>query len=132
MLKPRGEISAGERSLVRLAAIGLTIGVLAGFLGVGGGFLIVPALVVIARLGARQAIAASLGVITLNSIAGIAGHLATVELPGVAVGSFVLAAVAGIWLGTTLTRHLSEMLLRRAFGWTVIAIAIAIAGSMID
>jgi uncharacterized membrane protein YfcA len=127
MLKRQEKPARGTRSLIRLAALGLAIGLLAGFLGVGGGFLIVPALVVFAGIDARRAIAVSLGVISLNAIAGIAGHMASIHLPTVVFMVFLPLAVAGIWIGTTLARRLSETVLRKVFACAILVLALTIA-----
>jgi hypothetical protein len=129
MLRRRDRPPTRRGSMVLLGGLGLTIGVLAGFLGVGGGFLIVPALVVIAGIQTRRAIAASLGVISLNAMAGVAGHLGAVEVPMIALVAFVPLASAGIWIGTSLTGRLAEATIRVGFACVVIAIGLAIAGT---
>lgn len=107
----------GEAALspVITVAVGLGIGMLTGVVGIGGGFLIVPALVVFARLSMKHAIGTSLVVIALNSAAGAAGYLTRVSIPWTQTALFTLVAVAGALVGVRLVRFVSQAALRRAF-----------------
>ena len=101
---------------------GAGVGALTGLLGVGGGFLIVPALVMIVGLPMRQAIGTSLMVIAMNSLAGLLGHFGEV----VDVRSIALFAAAGIFgtlAGTRLAAHIAPEKLRGAFAVFVLALA---------
>jgi uncharacterized membrane protein YfcA len=88
---------------------GLGVGVLTGFLGVGGGFLIVPALVFFGGLPVKRAIGTSLFVISLNCVAGILGHLSgnifDLGLTGVVMGLAVGGAIAGTMLSHRIAAH---------------------------
>ena len=99
-----------------LAAIALAVGVLTGIVGIGGGFLVVPALVVLARVPMREAVGTSLLVIAMNSAAGFAGYLGTVTLDWRFLAGFTTAAVAGALLGTSLASRVPGETLKRAFG----------------
>ncbi len=115
----------GPPNWILVLAAGAGVGLLTGLLGVGGGFLIVPALVLLLGLPTKQAIGTSLGVITLNCISGLAGHLGTpVDWPVIAV--FATAGLGGSWLGTRLGRRLSAARLRQLFAAFVIAIGLAL------
>ncbi|HRW07770.1 MAG TPA: sulfite exporter TauE/SafE family protein [Caldilineaceae bacterium] len=103
---------------------GLAVGVLTGFLGVGGGFLIVPALVMLVGLPMRQAVGTSLVVIAMNSLAGILGHLSQTQLDYMTISLFVLAGMAGTFAGTWLARRIQAEHLRRLFAAFVILLAI--------
>lgn len=110
--------------LVKLVVVGLAVGLLTGFLGVGGGFLIVPALVLFARLEMREAVGSSLLVISINAAAGLAGHLAHGGFPlRLAALVTALAAVGTLW-GTRLSHRVSPVALRRAFSLFVVAVAV--------
>ena len=98
-----------------IVAEGLAVGVLTGLVGVGGGFLIVPALVLLAGLPMKEAVGTSLLVIALKSGAGFVGYLGQVEVPWGFLAAFSGVAVVGIGLGTTLVRFVSQSALRRGF-----------------
>jgi len=89
--------------------------VLTGIVGIGGGFLIVPALVLLARVPMKRAVGTSLLVIALNSAAGFAGYIGQVAVPWNFLAGFTAVAVAGILLGSHLVRFVSADALRRAF-----------------
>lgn len=98
-----------------MAAAALGVGALTGVVGVGGGFLIVPALVLLVGLPMKQAVGTSLLVIALNSFVGFAGYLGHVQVPWMYLGLFTAIAVAGILLGTWATHFVSQAALKRAF-----------------
>lgn len=103
---------------------GAAVGLLTGVLGVGGGFLIVPALVLLVGLPMSQAVGTSLIVIAANSFAGLAGHLAT---PGFNLSLtlvFTIAGLAGTFAGSRLSHRLPANRLRQAFAIFVIILAI--------
>lgn len=111
-----------QRHLPSLLLIGLLVGLLTGVLGAGGGFLIVPSLVLLAGVDMKRAIGTSLLLITVNSYIGFLGdqhvHLADyapILLP------FLALAVLGIVIGTRLSKRMSSATLRPAFGWFVLA-----------
>lgn len=98
-----------------IALEGIAVGVLTGLVGVGGGFLIVPALVLLGRLPMRQAVGTSLVVIALKSAAGFYGYLGQVEVPWGFMGLFTAVTVTGILVGTSLVRFVPQEALRRVF-----------------
>lgn len=109
------------------ALAGAAVGVLTGFLGVGGGFLIVPALMNVAGLTIRQAVSTSLLVIALSSAAGFAAHLvhgATVSIAQAL--PLVLAAAAGMAVGMLGARRVTSRQLRRGFAGFVTAVGSAL------
>ena len=99
--------------LVAVSALG--VGVLTGLVGVGGGFLIVPVLVLRVGLPMRQAVGTSLLVIALNSCVGFVGYLGQVDIPWAALLVFTALAVVGIVGGTWLSRFVSPAGLKRGF-----------------
>jgi uncharacterized protein len=125
MLKPTplGNEEGGRGWLVTVLA-GAGVGLLTGFLGVGGGFLIVPALVMLVGLSMRQAVGTSLVVIAMNSLAGFLGHLHGPPIDIQLVAIFVAAGLAGALVGTRLTRLVHPEHLRKAFAVFVIGLAI--------
>ena len=103
------------RRLVTVAIVGVGVGVLTGFVGIGGGFLIVPALVILARTPMKQAVGTSLLVIAMNSASGFLGYLGQVSIPWGFMALFTAVAIGGILAGTYLVRFVSQSALRRAF-----------------
>jgi uncharacterized membrane protein YfcA len=133
MLRPAGRSSTrpGERRAARIAADGLVVGVVTGIVGVGGGFLIVPALVLLGGLPVHRAIATSLVVIALKSFSGFLKYMDVLSDQGLALDWRVLLAVTGFgvggsYAGTRLARRLPQAALRRTFGVVLILMAIAI------
>jgi uncharacterized membrane protein YfcA len=112
-------------SLRRLLVTGFGVGILSGFLGVGGGFLIVPALVWFTRLDTRRAVGTSLGVIACNSAAGLIGQRRFVHWSWPLTGQFVLLSLIGMAIGVALASRTPTRMLRRVFAAAVIAIAAA-------
>lgn len=106
-----------------IIASGLGVGVLTGFLGVGGGFLIVPALVMLVGLPMRQAVGTSLVVIAMNSLAGLLGHLNNSHIDLMVVTFFAAAGIAGSLVGTRLTRVIKPEMLRTSFAVFVMLLA---------
>ncbi len=113
-----------SRALWKIAAIGLGVGILTGFLGIGGGFLIVPALLFFGGLDIKSAVATSLLVIALNCAAGIAGHWQS-SLFDLRLAALVTAcALAGVWVGTWLAARMDSARLQKAFACFVLAVAL--------
>lgn len=124
----RAPAGAGEHHprLARLAAQGLGVGLFTGLVGAGGGFLIVPALVLWAGLPMPAAVGTSLFVIVLNSVAGFAGYAGHVDVDAALVGAIAAAAIGGSFLGARLARRVDPNSLRRAFAGFVLAMAAVI------
>ncbi|MGZ8217743.1 sulfite exporter TauE/SafE family protein [Methylomagnum sp.] len=131
MLKGRKE-EAGQRSgpicprKLNMPAVlfdGLLVGALNGLVGVGGGFVIVPALNLLGGLPMHAAVGTSLLVIAMNSMAALAGYSSHVSIDLHLVGIVTGAAVAGSLVGGLFSKRLSGNVLRRGFGVFVIAIA---------
>lgn len=108
-----------------LLAVGLLVGVGAGFFGVGGGFLIVPALVWITEMGIHRAVATSLFVIAAIGLSGVASTLAAGRVfdPGIAVG-FIAGGLIGMTLGRLAAGHLAGHQLQRVFAVAMLVIAV--------
>ena len=119
---PRHEASRAHPVAVPTAGFG--VGLLTGFLGVGGGFLIVPALTLFARLPIDVAIGTSLLVIAANSAAGVLGHLRQGEMPLGFTAAFTTSAALGALAGVRLASSLDPTRLRRAFAVFVILVGL--------
>lgn len=103
------------RGVAWLVPIGLGVGIITGLAGVGGGFLIVPALVLFAGMHIKQAIGTSLLVIVLNTAAGFVGYAGQVEIAWGTVVIFTAVALCGILLGARVVRAATPSQLKRAF-----------------
>lgn len=112
----------------RLAAEGLVVGTLTGLVGAGGGFLIVPALVLRGGLQMRAAIATSLFVILLNASAGLVGHLGGVHFDPRLTLLIVSSAIAGSVAGNLLVDRAKAPLLRKGFVWLIASMAVFVLG----
>ncbi|MCU0647188.1 MAG: sulfite exporter TauE/SafE family protein [Gemmatimonadaceae bacterium] len=119
---PRHESTPLGRALLPLVALG--VGALTGLVGVGGGFLVVPALVVLAGIPMTQAIGTSLVVIAMNTATSFAATVGRVPIDWRLVASFTALACVGIVLGTRLVRHVAQTTLRRAFAVLLLVIAV--------
>jgi uncharacterized protein len=104
------------KPLWTLAVTGFGVGLLTGLVGVGGGFLIVPALVLFAGLPMKRAVGTSLALIALNSFIGFFGYMQTVSLDWPLIAAFVMVATAGSLIGARLVQVISAAVLRRSFG----------------
>ncbi|MBZ0281584.1 MAG: sulfite exporter TauE/SafE family protein [Anaerolineae bacterium] len=103
---------------------GAVIGLLTGILGVGGGFLIVPALVMLVGMPMHHAVGTSLVVIAMNSLAGFLGHLHGITLDVSLIVVFIAAGVLGTFAGARLSKRLDAGLLRKVFALFVIGLAL--------
>lgn len=101
---------------------GLVIGILTGFLGVGGGFLLVPALLRFAKMPMPLAIGTSLVIIAVNSLAGFAAHLADVRSGMTLAAAFTLAALLGLFGGMALGKRMKPQGLKTLFGGLSLAV----------
>lgn len=119
----RPKAGAGPRPLV-LALQGAVVGAITGLVGAGGGFLFVPAFVLLGSMPMQRAVGTSLVVISLNALAALAGQLGHVTLQVELAGALTAAAVIGAWCGALLARRAPEAVLRRAFGVLVLGVAL--------
>lgn len=127
MLRPRGAENARSVRAVKpeqLPAQGLLIGALTGLVGAGGGFLVVPALVLLSGIPMREAIGTSLLVIMLNSLAGLAGHSAHIQIDYALASVVTVFAIAGTFLGHSLSGRIPLERLTNGFAWFILAIAV--------
>lgn len=110
-----------------ILAEGLIVGALTGFVGAGGGFLIIPALVILANLEIKRAIGTSLMIIALKSLLGFfLGDAMTTAIDWRFLGRFTALAVVGIFAGVALGRFIDGARLKKGFGYFIIAMAVFI------
>lgn len=115
-----------QRHFAWLLAAGVGVGLITGFVGVGGGFLFVPALVILGGLSMHRAVGTSLAVIALNSASGFIGHYAqlaagNIRVPWAEIAVFAAIGTAGGLAGHLVGSRLAPGSLRRAFGVLLIA-----------
>lgn len=105
---------------------GIVIGAVVGLVGAGGGFLIIPALVVLAKLPMKRAIGTSLAIIAINSTIGFLSDFGSHQFDWALILKFSGLAIAGIILGSYLSKYISSVKLKPAFGWFVLVMGIYI------
>ena len=113
---------AKPRALPVLLLLGLPLGVLTGLIGVGGGFLIVPGLVIVARLPMREAAGTSLVVMAMAATSGLAGYLGQTPLALSFIVPFAVVAAAGTIAGGMIAHRLPQHRLQQAFAATLVVL----------
>jgi hypothetical protein len=120
--RPAVDEALNEPHRVQAVAAGLGVGFLTGFLGVGGGFLIVPALVLFGGLAMRKAVGTSLFVIFLNCVAGLIGHASQNDFDWSITGVVMALAVGGAIAGTIISHRLEAHRLQKMFAFLVLGV----------
>jgi uncharacterized membrane protein YfcA len=120
------EVPGAPAGMLLIVLAGAGVGLLTGVLGIGGGFLIVPALVVLVGQPMSQAVGTSLLVIAANCVSGFAGYAGQVIVPWTFVAAFTAVAVAGAIAGSLLVGRMSQRALKRAF-----AVLILVTGAFV-
>ena len=118
------EFTPDARNVTMLALQGVGVGLLTGLIGVGGGFLIVPALVLFQKLPMRLAVGTSLLVIAMNALSGFAGYAGTVPIDWNLVMWFAGTAAIGSIIGTLVSKRVPQQHLRQVFGVLLIAVSL--------
>ncbi len=103
---------------------GFGVGILTGFVGVGGGFLIIPALVLLGGIPMKEAVGTSLIIIAFNSVSGFYGYLNQVDLNWLIMINFTIAASVGIIMGGFFSQKINAQYLQKGFGYFVLTVAI--------
>jgi uncharacterized membrane protein YfcA len=124
---PEVEKKDGEQHLPLLMTEGVGTGILTGFVGVGGGFLITPALVILAKMKMKAAIGTSLFIIAINSFIGFLLSLKTnPNSDWQFLFIFSLFAVSGIFVGNYISKFISGQKLKPVFGWFILVMGVYI------
>jgi uncharacterized membrane protein YfcA len=118
----------GELPVAKVIAEGVVVGIVTGIVGAGGGFLVVPALVLLGGLSMEAAVGTSLVVIAMKSFAGLAGHLGHVDIDWRLTLAVTAMAVVGSFIGGKLAGRIPPATLRRGFGVFVVVMAVFILG----
>ena len=119
----RGEARDGRPRYGSLALDGLAVGLLTGTIGAGGGFLIVPMLVLLASLPIGRAVATSVLIIAVNSFVGFLGDVQHTTLNWQFLLPFTGLSVIGIFIGLSVSRFVKPEKLKKGFGWFVLTVA---------
>lgn len=109
-----------------ILAEGGIVGVLTGLVGAGGGFLIIPALVVLSKLPMKMAVGTSLAIIAAKSLIGFSGELGGADIDWMFLVTISAFAIVGIFVGTALSKKIDGAKLKPAFGWFVLVMGIYI------
>ncbi len=112
-------------------AEGLAVGVLTGFVGVGGGFLIIPVLTNFIKLPMKLAVGTSLMIIAINSLIGFIGDIGHFKMDFQFLAIFTGLALIGVIIGTNLSKKIKNETLKPTFGWFVLVISLVILGKEI-
>lgn len=115
-----------NRNTGRLIVCGVLVGLVTGFLGAGGGFILIPSLVLLLGLPMRKAIGTSLLIIAINSMVGFSMDLQHVTIDWSLLGGVTIIAATGILFGFMAGRKIPVVKLKAVFGWFVLLVAVAI------
>ncbi len=105
---------------LRLLVYGVGIGFATGFLGAGGGFLLIPTLVILLGLTMKEAVGTSLLIIAMNSLVGFTGDLGHFQIDWFFLLSVTIIAITGIFFGIYLSKKVNGSKLKKGFGWFVL------------
>jgi uncharacterized membrane protein YfcA len=114
------------RFLANMLFAGIGVGLVTGLLGAGGGFLLIPVLVLLFKMPMKEAVGTSLLIIALNSLFGFAGDVGNVSPDWTFLLILTSIAIAGILLGGWLSSHIDGKRLKTGFGWFVFIMAVYI------
>lgn len=129
MIRGRKEADVSKKKPLRIPLIvleGAVVGVLTGIVGAGGGFLIIPALVLFANLPMKRAVATSLLIIAAKSLIGFVGDVQNLDIDWAFLMTFTGLSVVGIFIGIYLNKYINGKSLKKAFGWFVLIMGIYI------
>jgi len=135
MLTPKGPSVATRppAGFARIALVGVSLGFITGMIGVGGGFLLVPALVLLCNIDVKKAIGTSLFIISMRSLGGFLGFSAHTTFPIVLTATIACFNAAGSLIGERIGKPLSPQRLRPAFGLFLLIVgAVMVVQNVVD
>ncbi len=112
--------------LPKLLLYGVAIGIATGLLGAGGGFLLIPTLVLLVKLPMKEAVGTSLLIIALNSLIGFTGDLGHFTMNWFFLFKVTAVAIAGTFVGSLISKKIAGDKLKKGFGWFVLIMGIYI------
>jgi uncharacterized membrane protein YfcA len=121
--KSQNTNSEEKRNLILIGIQTFTIGIIIGLVGAGGGFLIIPSLILFAKLPMKKAVGTSLFIIAMNTLVGFIGDVQYLEIDWVFLLTFSAISVVGIFLGMYLTKYTNENQLKKIFAYFVLVMA---------
>lgn len=124
--KPTNSNTSAFNNLPKLLLYGIGIGLATGLLGAGGGFLLIPTLVLLLGLPMKEAVGTSLLIIALNSLIGFTGDLGHFSIDWIFLTKITAIAVAGIFIGGYIGKRVDGAKLKKAFGWFVLVMGLYI------
>lgn len=133
MIKGNGKNSGEEVSELKfniplIAVEGILVGLITGLVGAGGGFLIIPALVLLAKLPMKMAVGTSLLIIAAKSLIGFLGDVSNQTIDWSMLLVFTGLSIGGIFIGSSISKKINEKALKIGFGWFVLIMGIYIIG----
>lgn len=127
--KDVGKVKKKTPPILGVIGEGVIVGGITGFVGAGGGFMIIPALVLLAGLEMKVAVGTSLFIITIKSLLGFIGDVQSApEMDWVFLGIFTFFSMVGIFVGTKFSRRVDSKTLKPAFGWFVLVMGVLMLG----
>lgn len=124
---PEGETAENNSGvIVKLLLYGVGIGLVTGLLGAGGGFLLIPALVLLLNMPMKKAVGTSLLIIALNSLIGFTGDLGQVEIDWQMLLILTAISISGILIGSRMSKSIPGAKLKKGFGWFVLIMGVYI------
>ena len=131
MIRSKNDGAGDEKQAIKfnfpmIALEGSVVGLITGIVGAGGGFLIIPALVLLAKLPMKMAVGTSLVIIAAKSLIGFLGDLSTQTIDWPLLIMFTGLSIVGIFIGSALSKKINERVLKTGFGWFVLLMGIFI------
>ncbi|MFD2824678.1 sulfite exporter TauE/SafE family protein [Lacinutrix iliipiscaria] len=124
--KDSGEETEVKYNYPLIIIEGFVVGILTGIVGAGGGFLIIPALVLLAKLPMKKAVATSLLIIAIKSLIGFIGDVENLDIDWLFLLSFTGLSIIGIFIGMYLSNFIEGKKLKKGFGWFVLVMGVYI------
>ena len=121
--KSQNTNSEEKRNLILIGIQTFTIGIIIGLVGAGGGFLIIPSLILFTKLPMKKAVGTSLFIIAMNSLVGFIGDVQNLEIDWLFLLTFSSISVVGIFIGMYLTKYTNESQLKKIFAYFVLVMA---------
>lgn len=115
-----------KAGFLKIALYGVGVGLVTGLLGAGGGFLLIPALVILLHLNVKTAIGTSLLIITINSLIGFADDVTHLSMDWGLLWKITAISITGILIGSAIGKRMDGNILKKGFGWFVLLMGVYI------